>query len=155
MRSANGLHDDRCLATAVKVSKVADTIKHLFHQNTSQLLWPAFTSFVLPMLRYGTQVWSPHLAKDIKTIERVQRRFTRSFRSLKELDCKFRLLDLKTLSLQKYFTFTEMVFIFKALHGKINCEPKDLGIMMSHIPAHVVGSVASWSNAGHPLSLQL
>ena len=57
MRSANGQHDDQCSATAVKDSKVAGAIKDLFQQNTSQLLWPAFTSFLLlSMLGYGTQV---------------------------------------------------------------------------------------------------
>ena len=38
MRSANCLFVDQYSATAVKASKVADTIKHLFQQNTLQLL---------------------------------------------------------------------------------------------------------------------
>ena len=82
MRSANSLHDDQCSATALKASKVASAMKHLFQQNTPQLLWPAFTNFLLPVLSYGMQVWSPYLAKDINTIKSVQRRFAKSMRGL-------------------------------------------------------------------------
>ena len=84
------------------------------------------------MLSYGTQVWSLYHAKNIKIIERVQTHFTKSIRGLNELDYKSRLLDFKTFSLQKHRKYTDMVFIYKALHGKINCEPEDLRIVMSH-----------------------
>ena len=43
------------------------------------------------------------------------------------LDC----LNLKH-SLQKHRTYTDMIFIYKALHSKINCEPEDFEIVMSH-----------------------
>ena len=153
-RSKNGLDYEYCLATAVKASKVIDAIKHLFQQNSPKLLWLAFISFILSMLSYRTHVWSSYLAKDIKTIQRVQRHCTKSIRFRNELDYKSRLLDLNAHSLQKHRTYTDRVFIYKVLHSKINCEPKDLGIVMSH--THTRGdNVTSWSNAGHPLSLLL
>ena len=84
------------------------------------------------MLSYRTQVWSPYLAKDIKTIERVQKRCAKNICRPNEFNYKSRLLDLKALSLQKHCTFSDMVFIYKALHGKINCEPENFGIRMSY-----------------------
>ena len=142
MRSANGLLDDQCSATAVKASQVASAIKYLFQQNTPQLLWLAFTGIVLPMLSYGAQAWSPYLAKDINTIEHIQKHFTKS--GLHELDYKFRLLDPRALSLLKHRTYTDTIVIYKAnviiisynyliqdTAQQINCELKDLEIVMS------------------------
>ena len=102
-------------------------------ETTSQ---PAFTSFVLPMLSYGIQVWSPYIAKDIKRVKRVQTHFSERICGLYELDHKSRLFDIKALSLPKHRTYTETVFIYEAMHSKINCELEDLGIVMSHIHTH-------------------
>ena len=59
------------------------------------------------MLSYGTQVWNPYLAKDIKTIQRVQRHCKKCIRDRNELDYKSRLLDPKAQYLQRHRTYTD------------------------------------------------
>ena len=97
MRSANNLHDDQCSATAVKASKVAGAIKHLFQQNTPRLLWPAFTRFVIPTLSYGMQVLPCQRHKHLSVSkDALQKVFTAlmfwiinlDFLTLKHLACR-------------------------------------------------------------------
>ena len=48
-----------------------------FISNNAQLLLKAYKVYVRPVLESCTQVWSPHLLKDIICIEKVQKYFTR------------------------------------------------------------------------------
>ena len=45
-----------------------------------------------PILEYNCVIWSPSLKKDIDLIEKVQRRFTKRQRGLKDLSHTERLL---------------------------------------------------------------
>jgi len=48
-----------------------------FQSRNTNLLVRAFTTYVRPLLEINLQVWSPHLLKDIRRLEAVQRRFTK------------------------------------------------------------------------------
>jgi len=48
-----------------------------FQSRNTNLLVRAFTTYVRPLLEVNSQVWSPHLLKDIRRLEAVQRRFTK------------------------------------------------------------------------------
>ena len=48
-----------------------------FQSRNTELLVRAFTTYVRPLLEVNSQVWSPHVLKDIRRLEAVQRRFTK------------------------------------------------------------------------------
>ena len=68
------LHYQNLVATACRA---AGFIRRTFQIHTKKLLWPAFQYYVLPILMYASQLWSPSKLKDIRLIEAVQRRFTK------------------------------------------------------------------------------
>ena len=56
-----------------------------FQSRDRNLLIKAFITYVRPLLETNSQVWSPHLLKDIRRIEAVQRRFTKKLEGLHTL----------------------------------------------------------------------
>ena len=80
---------------------------------------------------YGSQAWSPVLRKDIATVERVQKRLTKSIRGLWSLPYVLRLNELGVLSLQNLRFYADMVFVFKAIHGMVGCPVEEFGICVS------------------------
>ena len=59
--------------------------------------------YILPHIEYGLSVWNPYLQKDVKTIEAIQRRFTRLIPEMRHLPYEDRLakLGLPTLDLRR------------------------------------------------------
>ena len=91
---------------AIKVKK-ANSIMGLIRRSFSfldgDLFKKLYTSFVRPHLEYAIPVWSPHLRKQIRMIERVQERATKSVDGMTNLDYKERLkkLELPTLEFRR------------------------------------------------------
>ena len=100
LRSGNSSYIVQCEAVSSPASKLAGAIRRLFQIKTRALLWPAFQSYVLATLMYGSQAWSPVHRKDIANVERVQKRLNKSIRGLRSLPYVQRLNELGVLSLQ-------------------------------------------------------
>ena len=128
IRSANGGYDGQCAAVRAKANKISGAIRRVFQLRDPRLLWPAFCSYVLPVLNYCSSAWSPSLIKNIKHIEQVQRRFTKSMPNMRDLTYEERLTKLGALSPADRRMYNDMVLTFKALHGLINCTAEDLGL---------------------------
>lgn len=66
-------------------------------------------------LSYGSQLWRPHLVKDIKNLERVQRRATRFILQDNSTDYKSRLISLSLLPVNMWIELQDVLFIVKCL----------------------------------------
>ena len=55
LRSGDGSYTAQCEAVSSSASKLAGTNRRLFQIKTPALLWPAFQSYALPTLMYGSQ----------------------------------------------------------------------------------------------------
>ena len=75
-----------------------------------------YCAFVRPHLEYGQAAWSPHLTKDIKTLENVQIRATKLVDGLGKLEYAERLkrLNLPTLAFRRQRG--DIIEIFKHFH---------------------------------------
>ena len=71
------------------------TIRRTFKQMDNETFKLLYCSHVRSQLEYGNQFWSPHLQKDIKLIESVQRRATKCIRSIRHMSYTSRLQHLK------------------------------------------------------------
>ena len=103
-------------------------IRHIFPSGHSYLLWLAFHIYVLPILAYGSPLWSPFLKRDIDAVEAIQRVFTKRIYGLKNLPYNDRLHELCALTLSNRRTLTDLEIVYKYLHGLINCLPSDVGL---------------------------
>ena len=92
------------VATKVKkANSIMGLIRRSFSFLDGDLFKKLYTSFVRPHLEYAIPVWSPHLRKQIRMIERVQERATKSVDGMTNLDYKERLkkLELPTLEFRR------------------------------------------------------
>ena len=103
-------------------------IRHIFPSGHQNLLWPAFQIYVLPILLYCSPLWSPFLKRDIDAVEVVQRAFTKRIYGCKNLPYNDRLHELGALTLSNRRKLTDLVTVYKYLHGLINCLPSDVGL---------------------------
>ena len=103
-------------------------IRHIFLSGHRNLLWPAFQIYVLPILTCCSPLWSPFLKRDIDAAEAVQRAFTKQIYGLKNIPYNDRLHELGALTLSHKWTLTDLVTVYKYLHGFINCSPSDVGL---------------------------
>ena len=130
VRSHNGHITEQCCAVYSKASRLAGAIRHIFQQRSPQLMWPAFQSYILPILMYCSQAWNPVLVYDSNLIEKVQRRYTKSIAGLRQLSYGDRLKSLSALSLRNRRLYADLVFAYKAVHGLFNCQASDFGLHM-------------------------
>ena len=63
--------------TVHKANKVLGLLKRTVGSKNKEIFSILYKTFLRPILEYPRLVWSPHLAKDIHEIEKVQRRTSR------------------------------------------------------------------------------
>ena len=74
-----------CQKAAVKASQVLGLIRRAFKINSVEMFIFLYKMYVRPHLEYCVQAWSPYLAKDIDSLEKVQRRATKCVPGLAHL----------------------------------------------------------------------
>ena len=79
-----------------------------------------YLSFVRSQLTYCSQLWRPHLTKDILLIERVQRRATKYILGDFNSDYKTRLLKLRLLPLMMEFEISDVLFFVRSYQYPTN-----------------------------------
>jgi len=79
-----------------------------------------YKTYIRPHMEYCEQAWSPHLAKDIQTLEKVQRSSTKIVSSLKKLSYETRLNKLVLLTLEKRRIRGDLIENYKIINGKEN-----------------------------------
>jgi len=72
-----------------------------------------YKSLVRPHLEYCASAWSPHYVKDKELLERVQHRFTRMFKDLRERDYGERLNSLNLWTLEERRNRQDLILVFK------------------------------------------
>ena len=86
-----------------KANSRVGIIKRTFTSLKKQNFMILYKSLVRPILEYCSQIWSPHLQKDIDAIERVQHRATKLVQGIADLPYEDRLkyLNLPTLAFRR------------------------------------------------------
>ena len=74
-----------------------------------------FNVLVKSQISYCSEIWRPHLLKDIQTLENIQRRATKFILSDFSSDYKSRLLSLNMLPLMMQFELSDIMFFIKSL----------------------------------------
>jgi ribonuclease P/MRP protein subunit RPP40 len=90
----------QCSKSASTVNRILGMIKRSFCYLSKDVVLKLYKSLVRPHLKYCVQAWRPYLKKDIELIEGVQRRATKSIKSLKDETYENRLKKLHLTSNQ-------------------------------------------------------
>ncbi len=90
------------------------------HQHVSLSEKEIFISLVRSQLSYCSQIWRPALIKDIRKLERVQRRATK-FIVGNTLDYRNRLIKLEIMPLMYYLEMADIMFLVNSLKQPSAC----------------------------------
>jgi len=91
----------------------------------------AFVTYVRPLLKYASCVWSPYLLKHIKRIESVQKRFTKRLFSISHLGCLDRLKAIGLESLELRRLHHDLLCTYKVLFGKLEMDHDGMFLIRS------------------------
>ena len=112
---------------AVAVKKANQMAGHIYrtvtHKMSVQTVVPLYKALVRPHLEYCSLVWSPYLKKDILSIEKVQRRVTKTIPSISALTYEERLKRTGLISLENRRLRADLLEVFKILKGFVKVDP--------------------------------
>ena len=101
-------------------------IKKSFARLDEDTLPLLYTSLVRSKLEYGNLIWGPFYKEDAKTVEKVQKRATKSIPTLKQLDYTDRLRKLNLPSLQHRRRRGDMIYAYKIMMEKVKIKANDI-----------------------------
>ena len=111
-----------CVKAAAKATKILGMLKRTFPVMSKELFLFLYRIYVRPQLEYYVQLWSPYLARDIDTIEKVQRRATKLVSELVKLPYETRLRELGIYSLYCRRQRGDLIETYKLLNGYYNVD---------------------------------
>ena len=85
-----------------------------------------FATLIRPQLECAAVIWSPHMKKHVKKIERVQRLGTRMIPGFKEIPYEERLKKLELIMLEERKTRGDMITIYKIVNRIDILDKEDL-----------------------------
>ena len=99
-----------CTESYTKANRMLDWLKLVIMLNL-------YKSIVTPHLEYCSPAWSPYYKKDKELLEKIQHRFTRFFKDLKDLDYSERLTRLGLWSSEERRNRADLIEVFKIVNG--------------------------------------
>ena len=110
----------QCLQAAKSAQRILNLIRLTFYQLDIATFSKIYKAMVRPRLEYCIPVWSPYLQKDIKVLERVQRRATKMILGFKALSYQDRLRHFKMTSLSTRRLRFDLLTVFRNFNGLID-----------------------------------
>jgi ribonuclease P/MRP protein subunit RPP40 len=110
------ISDDLKLAAA-RANRVLGMFKKTFKSRGLSLWKSLYTTYIRPHLEFAIQAWSPYQAGDILTLERIQRRATKTITEISNLPYTERLKRLKLTSLEERRERGDLFQLFKFSRG--------------------------------------
>jgi len=108
-----------------KAHNRANLIIRCFHSKNIPSLVAAYKVYVRPILEYSSVSWNPYLIKDIKSLENVQRRFTKRLPGMEKLTYHQRLSILELDSLELRRVRADLLFTYKLVFGLVDLSLPD------------------------------
>ena len=108
---------NQCVEAANKANRALGLVNRTFKYHNPRSFTNLYKSYVRPHLEFAVQAWSPYLKKDIRILEKVQRRATRLIHGLENLSYEDRLERTGLYSLECRRQRGDLIETFKILKG--------------------------------------
>ena len=115
--SSDASWTEQCNRAASKANSVLGMLKKTFVTRNSATWRKLYTTFIRPHLEFCAMVWSPFNKADIATLERIQRRATKTPHHMKSLDYASRCDKWKLTSLTERRARGDLITMFKIQKG--------------------------------------
>lgn len=109
--------EKQCVAAVKQGNKILGMIKRNFTDRSEETIMSLYKSLVRPHLEFCTPVWSPHLVKDSKLIEGVQRRATKLVQGIEHWKYENRLAYLRLPRLDMRRVRCDLIDTFKIMNS--------------------------------------
>ena len=142
-------------AITSKAYKTLGLIRRCFNRNIPYFAKKnLYISLVLSQITYCSVIWRPHLIKDIKLLESVQRRATKFILNDFTSDYKSRLIKLNLLPLMMFYELCDIIFYIKSVKSpNTNFNINDFIFVKNSITrssSHkLIHSISSTSHVNH------
>jgi len=100
-----------------KAISILGMINRTIRYKEMRIMVRLYKSLVRPHLEYCVSAWSPHYFKDKELLERVQHRFTRMFKDLRQRNYGERLKSLNLWPLEERRNRQDLIEVFKVYKG--------------------------------------
>ena len=110
---------------ASKAFQRSNLFFRVFKCRDRDFLVAVFKIYIRPLVEYCSTVWNPYLKKDIKLLERVQKRYTKRIPGLAELSYTERLNILGLESLEIRRLRDDLSMCYKIMNGLVNIPVDD------------------------------
>ena len=95
-------------------------LKKIVVSKNSSILILGFTTYIIPLLEYCSQVWNPQSNLDVRRLESVQRLFTKRLPGYQGLDYPTRLEKAGLCTLELRRLRADLCLCYKILHGLVD-----------------------------------
>ena len=106
----------------MKANRVLGIIKRTFASRDANTIRLLYVTLVHPILDYASTVWNPHLMKNIRKLEAVQRRATKLIPFFYNLTYSERLQELNLPSLLYRRTRMDLIMTYKILNNLVSVD---------------------------------
>jgi len=113
-----------------------------FITRDTDILKRAFITYVRPLLEYNSVIWSPQTITDIRSLEKVQRQFTKRLPCLFGMPYNQRVHTLGLQTLELHRLIMDLVYCYKIVFG-LTC--LDMNDFLKFSPTQ--------ATCGHPYNL--
>ncbi len=107
----------QCARAARTATLILGQISRAFHFRDRNVFLRLYKQYVLPHLEFASPAWSPWTMADKEVLERVQEKAIRMVSGLDSRSYEARLKELGMLSLEERRHQTDMVQLYKIIHG--------------------------------------
>ena len=103
-------------SAALTANQVLGRLKKAFRSRGLAVWRTLYVTYIRPHLEFAVQTWSPHLRRDIETLEKIQRRATKTIASIKHLPYSRRLEALGITTLEERRIRGDLIQQYKITH---------------------------------------
>jgi ribonuclease P/MRP protein subunit RPP40 len=114
----------QCIKAAATARRIIGMVRRNFRHLDIEDFILIYKTYIRSHLEYCIQAWSPHLVKDIKILERVQKAATNLVSKLRKYSYPIRLQKLGITSLKDRRERGDMIEVYKILTGKEKIDSK-------------------------------